>query len=176
MQMRHHPLFAGDDVAQQRVDLHTIHRGEAQAGQFRHIAQDRGDQIAEALIFPVPAGEVYGGQHHFAYARFGMGAHFGDYIGDGARTARAATGGDDAEGAGMVAAVLHGHKARVCWPEGIGKAGAGGTFQARASSLSALAIRPSISSAAMESRSTSTAQPVTISRASGRVRRALRIA
>jgi hypothetical protein len=65
------------------------------------------------------------------------------HLRNGQRAARPAALRDDAEGAGMVAAVLHRDEGAVCAP-GRG-AGSPGTFQARGSSLAALATSPSTS-------------------------------
>ena len=96
--------------------------------------------------------------------------------GDGQRAAWSATLRDDAEGAGMVATVLHRDEGA-----GVAAAAAGctaaGTFQRARRALAVLGTRPSTSGmAASWSRSISAAQPVTSRRASGRARRALRIA
>jgi hypothetical protein len=87
------------------------------------------------------AGQIDAGQHHFARAA-SDGAPPRQHRGNGSERLGPAPLRDHAEGAGVVAAVLH------C-DEGAGvlagPAGPGATFQARGSSLLALAIRPSTS-------------------------------
>ena len=92
------------------VDLDRIDGGEAQALELRHMAEDGAHQPAElraARQVGAPGGDVDAGQHHLGIAVLGQPAHLLDH-GAGRHRARiAAAIGDDAEGAAVVAAVLH---------------------------------------------------------------------
>ena len=147
----------------------------------RERLEDRRDQLAQrrgiGQIMP-PAGQIDPGQHHFARAGIEMPLDFAQHRRDRQRPARAAALRDHAEGAGMVAAVLHRDegagvacdKLRVSGPSGA-------TFQARGSSLAALAISPSTSGIAGNRLAFDFGSAaVTSSRASGRALRARRIA
>ena len=57
-----------------------------------------------------PTGQIDPGQHHLTRSGIEVALHLGQHRGNGERTARPAPLRDDAEGAGMVAPVLHFHE------------------------------------------------------------------
>ena len=110
MDMRHHARFVRDEVEQAIVHLHAVDRGEAQARQVGHAFQYAFDQQAErrrAGQVGAIAGDIDARQDDFAIARVHQLARLGH---DRARRDGAAVPpaiGDDAEGAAMVAPILH---------------------------------------------------------------------
>ena len=110
MEVRHEPLLLGDRADQRVVGLDRIDRGEAQPLELRHVAEDGADQLAEARParqVGAVGGDVDAGQDDFAIA---VRDELADLLDDRAHRHRAriaAAIGDDAEGAAVVAAVLH---------------------------------------------------------------------
>ena len=113
MQMRHQPLLGRDHLQQLGVGLDGIDRGQPETPDIRHLAQDRLHEPAElraARQVGAVAGEVDARQHDLGIAVAGESLHLLDHRAHrhGARIAAAI--GDDAEGAAVVAAVLHLHE------------------------------------------------------------------
>ena len=110
VQMRHQAGFRGDGEHQVVVGLDRVDRTDPEARQVRHQTQDAHHQIAQtrrAGQVAAPAGQVHTGQHHLVVAAIHQPPDLihDDARRDGARIPTAKR--DDAEGAAMVAAVLH---------------------------------------------------------------------
>ena len=108
MGVRRDPRLGGDQFEQQRVDLDAIERRQAEAGQGGKGCEDRGDEIAEAWLagqVRPPRGHVHAGQHDLADAF--MARNRRKDVRHRKRQAAAPALRDDAEGAGMIAAVLY---------------------------------------------------------------------
>jgi hypothetical protein len=112
VQMRHQARLRRDGEHQVVVGLDGIDGADPQARQVRDQSQDAHHQVAEprrARQVAAPAGQVHAGQHDLVVAAihqaFDLVHH--DACGDGAGVAPAE--GDDAEGAAVIAAVLHLH-------------------------------------------------------------------
>ena len=113
VQVRHQPRLAGDRLDEPRVGLDRVDRGEPQPRQVR--ARRRGSPATRspsrgvALEVGAPARQVDAGQHHLVEAAVDQPADLLDHRGDRHAARVAAAVGDDAEGAAVVAAVLHLH-------------------------------------------------------------------
>ena len=131
MEVRHEARLAGGELEQPVVHLDAVERGEAQARQLRDVAQDALDQLAEARragqVGPV-AGDVDPGQHHLAEALVDQRLDPLDDQPGRHRAAVPAAIRDDAEGAAMVAAILHLDEG----PRAFGEAGERGAARSRA--------------------------------------------
>src|SRR5580700_3705941 len=110
MQMRHQPRLIGEERPQRLVDLAWIHRGESEPRQFRH----RGEQPARDLPERRPArqvgaigGQIDPGQHDLARPGRDQRAPLRDDRVERYRAARPPRVGNNAEGAAMIAALLH---------------------------------------------------------------------
>ena len=113
MQMRHQPRLLGEQAPQVVVDRGRIDGGQPQARQFRHQREQPAHQLAQrraAREVGAVAGDVDAGQHDFATAACDQRAHLSTIAPSGTRAGVAAAEGDDAEGAAMVAALLHLHE------------------------------------------------------------------
>ena len=117
MQVRHQPRVGRERVEQVGIGLHRIDRGEPQPLELRHVFQDLLHQRAEpgrARKILAVAGEIDAGEHDLAIAARAQRAHLRHHLAHRHRTRIAAAIRDDAEGAAVVAAVLHLHEgARV---------------------------------------------------------------
>ena len=111
MQMRHQPRLGGDGVEQIVVGLDRIDRGQPQALHVGHLLA--GCVLTSLPSFGAPgrsapkAGHVDAGQHDLGIAVAGQPLDLLDHGAHRHRARIAAAIGDDAEGAAMVAAVLH---------------------------------------------------------------------
>ena len=107
--MRHQPLLVGDRVEEFGVDLDGVDRGEAKPRQLGHLARIARTRAPSAGAGKVGAvgGDVDAGQHDFAIAVVDEAADLIDDGGQRHRARIAAAVRDDAEGAAVVAAVLH---------------------------------------------------------------------
>ena len=113
MQMRHQPLVVGDDIEQIAIGLDGIDRRNPQALQFRHMPQDLLCQLPElrrARQIGAVAREIDAGQHDLGMAALDQRADLIDHRAHRHRARIAAAIGDDAEGAAVIAAVLHLHE------------------------------------------------------------------
>src|ERR1700689_1594649 len=113
MQMRHEPRLLGYRVEQVVIRLDTIDRGQPQPGEIWRCAQYRFHQPAEprsAVDVAAVGGEIDAGQDDLVKTLRDAIPRGGDDLVRGRRARRAATVGDDAEGAAMVAAGLNGKK------------------------------------------------------------------
>ena len=113
MQMRHQPRIVGDGVEQIAIGLDRIDRRNPQPLQLRHMPQDLLDQLPElrrARQIGAVAGEIDAGQHDLGMAALDQRADLLDHRAHRHRARIAAAVRDDAEGAAMVAAVLHLHE------------------------------------------------------------------
>ena len=113
MQMRHQPLVVGDGVEQIAIGLDRIDRGNPQPLQLRHMPQDLLCQLPElrrARQIGAVAREVDAGQHDLGMAALDQRADLLDHRAHRHRARIAAAVGNDAEGAAVVAAVLHLHE------------------------------------------------------------------
>ncbi len=113
MQMRHQPRFFRKSAHQVGVDFDRIERGKPQPRQFRHMAQDRAHQRAQprpARQIEAIGGQIHAGQHDLAIAVFGEAAGLRHHFADRNRARRPAAIRNDAEGAAVIAAVLHLHE------------------------------------------------------------------
>ena len=112
MQMRHDPLFRGDEFDEAGIDLDAVERGQAQPFERAHLPEDGANQGAErrgAGKIGAVAREIDARQHHFAIAVGDEAANLGHDIAHRQRPGIAAAIGDDAEAAAMIAAVLNLH-------------------------------------------------------------------
>ena len=120
MQMRHQARLFRDQPPQIVVDRGRIERRQPQPRQLRHQRQQPAHQLAQASARRAGrrrrTGDVDAGQHHLAEAGLDQGAHLRHHRAHRHAADRAAAERDDAEGAAMVAALLHLH-------EGAGAAG-----------------------------------------------------
>ncbi len=94
------------------VHLDGIDRTDPQARQIGHQPQDTHDQIAQlggGRQIGAPAGQVDTGQHHLVIARIHQPLDLIHHHACRNRAGIAAPKGNDAEGAAMIAAVLHLH-------------------------------------------------------------------
>ena len=113
MQMRHQPLVIGDDVEQIAIGLDGIDRRNPQPLQFRHVPQNLFCQLPEfrrARQVGAVAREIDARQHDLGMAALGQRADLFDDRAHRHRARIAAAVRDDAEGAAVVAAVLHLHE------------------------------------------------------------------
>ena len=104
---------SGDHVEQIAIDLDGIDRGNPQPLQLRHVPQDLLDQLPElrrARQIGAIAGDIDAGQHDLGMAALDQRADLFDHGAHRHRARIAAAIGDDAEGAAMIAAVLHLHE------------------------------------------------------------------
>ena len=117
VQMRHQPFVARKRIEQGGIGFDRIDRREPQPLELRHVFEDLLDQRAKlrrARKIGAVAGEIDAGEDDFAIAARAQRAHLRDHLAHRHRTRIAAAIGDDAEGAAVVAAVLHLHEgARV---------------------------------------------------------------
>src|SRR5256886_1960813 len=113
MQTRHQPPVGGERIEQSAVDLHRIDRREPQPRELGHVFQNLLHQRAElgrARKIRAIAGEIDARENHFAIAPRAEPAHLSDHLAHGHRARIAAAIRDNAEGAAMIAAVLHLHE------------------------------------------------------------------
>ena len=113
MQMRHQPRLVGERVEQIAVGLDRIDRGQPQPLKLRHVLEDLLHQRAEprrARQVRAVAGDVDAGEHDLAIAALDQPAHLRHHLAHRHRARIAAAEGNDAEGAAVVAAVLHLHE------------------------------------------------------------------
>ena len=100
-------------VEQIGIGLDRIDRGEAQARELGHLLENLLHQGAEprraGQARPI-AGEIDAGEHHLAIAARDQAAHLIDRLAHGHGARIAAAERNDAEGAAVVAAVLHLHE------------------------------------------------------------------
>ena len=120
--VRHQPRFGGDDVEQRGIGLDAVERGQPQARQVRHVTQDRAhkfaksqiakSRVAEGLVIEIasPRGQIDTRKYDVAMSRFDQRTRGGHRIRQRQRARHAAPERDDAEGAAVVAAVLHGEE------------------------------------------------------------------
>src|SRR5260370_18907971 len=110
MEMRHQPLFLADQAPELLVDLDRIERGEAQARQVGDQREESPHELAERRLsrqIGAEGGDVDTAQHDLAIAG---GDNLARLLDDGAERQRAAVApaeGYDAEGAAVIAALLH---------------------------------------------------------------------
>ena len=113
MQMRHQPFVIGDYFQQIVIDLDGIDRRQPQPLQICDFAQNLPHQAAErrrAGKISAVAGEIDAGQHDLAMAARHQRAHLIDHRRRRQRARRAAAIRNDAEGAAVIAAILHRHE------------------------------------------------------------------
>src|SRR6266478_2729603 len=111
--MRHQPRVAGERIEEVAVGLDRIDRRESQPREFRRMFQNLLHQRAElgrARAIPAVAGEIDAGENDLAIAARAQPAHLRDRLAHGYRARIAATKGNDAKGAAVVAAILHLHE------------------------------------------------------------------
>ena len=116
MQVRHQPRLVRDRVEQVRVGFDRVDRRDAQPRELRHVLENLLHQLAEprrAGQARAVARDVDAGQHHLAVAALDEAAHLRDDLAHRHRARVPAPERDDAEGAAVVAAVLHLHD-RAC--------------------------------------------------------------
>jgi hypothetical protein len=88
MQMRHQAAFRRDDLAQDIVDLDRVDRGQSQARQLGHFAQDRPHELPQARRVQEIAAiacQVDAGQDDLARAGLGQAAALRDHLVQGER-------------------------------------------------------------------------------------------
>ena len=110
MQVRHQSRLALEQFTQQGIDLHPVERGHAQPGKLREPRENGGHEVSQrrrAGKIVAPARHVHTGQHHFTGALVQMPFHLLQNLCDGKGATGAASLRDDAEGAGVIASVLH---------------------------------------------------------------------
>ena len=110
VQVRHQPRLLGDGGDEVLVGLHLVDGGEAQALELRHLAQDVPHELARGHVARqtgAVVGDVDAGEHDLGVAGLHQPAHLGHHLARRHRARRPAAEGDDAEGAAVVAAVLH---------------------------------------------------------------------
>ena len=109
MQMRHQPRLIGKRIEQIVIGFDRIDRRQPQPRQLGHVAQDALDQRAQARLAQVSAiaGDIDAGEHDLAIAARDQPPRLRDHFVHRQRARIAAPERDDAEGAAMVAAVLH---------------------------------------------------------------------
>src|SRR5262249_61479816 len=109
---RHQPRLARKRIDEIAVGLDRIDRGEPQALELAHMLEDLLYQRAEprrAWQVAAIAREVDAGEHDLAVTALGEPAHLRHHLAHRHRARVAAAVWDDAEGAAVVAAVLHLH-------------------------------------------------------------------
>ena len=111
MQMRHQPGLVADQHPQRLVHAGGVQRGQPQPRQLRHQRKYPPHQLPQ----PRPprqvgtvAGHVHAGQHHLGVAGRRQRAHLVHHRAHRHAAVRPAAERDDAEGAAVVAALLHG--------------------------------------------------------------------
>ena len=117
MQMRHQARLVGEQPPQIVVDRRRVERGQAQPRQVRHQRQQPAHELAQrrrAGQVRAVGGDVHAGQHHLLVARLDQGAHLRHHRAHRHAARRAAAERDDAEGAAMVAALLHLDEGPAC--------------------------------------------------------------
>ncbi len=110
VQMRHQPVFGGNQAPEVLVDFTRVERGQPQAAQLGDGGQKRTNHLPET--WPVRqigavSGQVHAGQDDFIRPAGNEVARLGDDRGSRHGSARAAGVGNDTEGAAVVAALLH---------------------------------------------------------------------
>ena len=112
MQVRHEPLLLGDRPHQVAIRLDLVDGGEPQALKLGNMLEDLAHQRAERggarQVLPV-GGDVDARQHHLAAAALDEAADLRHDRACWNRPRRPATERNDAEGAAVIAAVLHLH-------------------------------------------------------------------
>ncbi len=112
MQVRHQSFLFGKRIHQGAIDLDAIKRRQPQPFETAYMLENLPDQRTE-LGCPRQIGavarEIDPGQHHFAIAIVDDPANLFDHLAHRHRARVSAPKRDDAEGAAMVAAVLHLH-------------------------------------------------------------------
>ena len=115
--MRHQPRLVGERVEQVGVGLDRVDRRDAQPLELRHVLAGSAAPACRAAARPAGravARDVDAGEHHLAVAVLDEPAHLRDDLAHRHRARVPAPERDDAEGAAVVAAVLHLHEgARV---------------------------------------------------------------
>ena len=110
MQMRHQPRLLAEQPPELVVDLARIERGQPQARQLGHCREQPPNHLAEARParqIAAIGGQIDAGQHDLAIAGSQQRARRRDQRAERHRPARPARIGDDAEGAAVIAALLH---------------------------------------------------------------------
>ncbi len=113
VQIRCETFFLGKGAQQGIVNLGSINGGKTQALQVRHQLQDARHQMTKLRItrqVAAPRGQVNAGEHHFVVALRHQFLRLGDNVTRRRRARIAAAIGDDAEGAAVIAAILHFHE------------------------------------------------------------------
>ena len=108
--MRHQARLVGDQALEIGVDHRRVERGKAETLEFRNGGEQAAHCLAEAgCTWQVAAigAEIDAGQHQLAAAAFDQGAGLGGDLTQRHAAVITAAIGDDAEGAAVVAAVLH---------------------------------------------------------------------
>ncbi len=116
VEMRHQPLLLRDGAHQFVVGFDAVDGGEAQPLYVGHELQDLAHEPAQrrrAWQVGAISGEIDARQHQLRIARFGQPPRLGDQRTHRHATGIAASERNDAEGAAVIAAVLHLRKARV---------------------------------------------------------------
>ena len=107
VQVRHEAGLFGQQAENSVVDGRRVEGTEPEAFQVRHGAQNLLGQVAQAGVTCAIGRNINTGQHHFHMAALNQFPHLIDDA-PGRHAAIGAAGkGDDAEGAAMVAALLH---------------------------------------------------------------------
>ena len=110
VQIGHQARFLAHTAQEVGIDLGRIDGGEAKARQVGHQLQDAGHQLTKGGLagqVTAPRGDIDAGQNHFVIALGGQTADLFDHLARRGRARIAPPKGDDAEGAAMVAAILH---------------------------------------------------------------------
>ncbi len=110
VQVGHQPRLDSQAAHQVGVDLGRVDGRQPQARQLGDQLQDPRDELAERRLagqVRPPARHVHAGQHHLPVALGGEPPHLVHDLARRGRARVAAAVGDDAEGAAVVAAVLH---------------------------------------------------------------------
>src|SRR6266536_2196938 len=113
MQMRHQPPVDGERIEEFAVGLHRIDRREPQPRELGHVFQNllhQRTELGRARKIRAIAGEIDARENHFAIAARAEPAHLSDHLAHGHRARIAAAIRDNAEGAAMIATVLHLHE------------------------------------------------------------------
>ena len=120
--MRHQALFIGNRIHQIVIGFDGIDGGKTQAPQIRHLVENSLHQLAETQAsrkIGTVGGHVHAGQHHFgitvADKALDLIHHRAHRNGAGITT----TIGNNAEGAAMIAAILHLHESARATFDGI---------------------------------------------------------
>ena len=110
MKVRHQPRLGCDQLEQIGIDLGRVDRGQAKPRQLRHQPQETPCHLAEgglARQIAAVRGEIHAGQNDFLVTTLDQTPSLRDDLTNGNAAARPTAIGNDAEGAAVIAAILH---------------------------------------------------------------------